>query len=1062
MKIHFRFFCLGIFLLGIEMLATASGPVRVLFLGNSITYQGTYISMIESFYRLQEPGKRMEFLNLGLPSETVSGLSEPHHADDRFPRPDLHERLGRILKEIHPDLIFACYGMNDGIYLPYDAGRFAAFRNGIRWLHQQLAATGARVVHLTPPVYDETRGGAVGYASVLDRYSRWLLQQKDSLGWEVADLHFPMLQYLESQKVSDAGFALAPDGVHPGELGHWIMAKEILRYMGYSRQVNSSDNLEALLQQYPNGRAVYELVAERQGIMKDALLTTTRHTRPEMPVGLPMPEARQKAADLERRIDQLMHPQPLALWYTHPATRWEEALPVGNGRLGAMVYGNPVHETLQLNEESIWAGSKINNDNPRAYPHLEALRKALFQNEYDSALAIAQQNFIGTPPEVRSYQPLGNLQIDYQWPVKPAAYRRELNLHTGIATTSFMVNGTTITQQVFASAPDNCLVVVLESKGKSAITATLNLTRAQDARTIASADGSLQLQGQIIDAEDPKKGPGGAHMRFAGALRVKLDKGSLTADGKQLKIRNASRVLIVLTAATDYQLEHLDFDPSIDPVAICKTILGQAGQYSANQLRQRHLEDYQAIFSRVGFQLGPDSLNKLQTDTRLAAVKKGRRDNGLIPLYFQYGRYLLMSSSRKPGHLPANLQGIWNKEFNAPWNADFHTNINLQMNYWPAEVANLSETSEILAQFMKQIAVPGAVTAREMYGTKGWTLHHLTDPFGRTGVADGVWGITPMNGPWMCFPLYEHFLFTRDTGYLRTVAYPLLKGSAEFVLGFLSRSPEGYLVTNPSHSPENVFYDQVAKKQSSLTYSATIDVEITQALFDYCREASGILQTDADFIAQIEAARRQLPPIQVNSKGCIQEWVRDFEEPEPGHRHMSHLLGLYPLTLFTSETPALYAAARNSLERRLSNGGGHTGWSRAWIVNFYARLQDGNKADEHLQALLAKSTESNLFDMHPPFQIDGNFGGTAGIAEMLLQSHQDIIELLPALPAAWPEGEVNGLCARGGFELSIRWKKGRLVEAGITSKAGGEVKVRYHNQMHTIKLAPGGSAKLKF
>jgi alpha-L-fucosidase 2 len=509
-------------------------------------------------------------------------------------------------------------------------------------------------------------------------------------------------------------------------------------------------------------------------------------------------------------------------------------------------------------------------------------------------------------------------------------------------------------------------------------------------------------------------------------------------------------------------LERLDFDPSIDPVAICKTILGQAGQYSANQLRQRHLEDYQAIFNRVGFQLGPDSLNKLPTDTRLAAVKKGRRDNWLIPLYFQYGRYLLMSSSRKPGHLPANLQGIWNKEFNAPWNADFHTNINLQMNYWPAEVANLSETSEILAQFMKQIAVPGAVTAREMYGTKGWTLHHLTDPFGRTGVADGVWGITPMNGPWMCFPLYEHFLFTRDTGYLRAVAYPLLKGSAEFVLGFLSRSPEGYLVTNPSHSPENVFYDQVAKKQSSLTYSATIDVEITQALFDYCREAAEILQTDADFIAQIEAARRQLPPIQVNSKGCIQEWVRDFEEPEPGHRHMSHLLGLYPLTLFTPETPALYAAARNSLERRLSNGGGHTGWSRAWIVNFYARLQDGNKADEHLQALLAKSTESNLFDMHPPFQIDGNFGGTAGIAEMLLQSNQNTIELLPALPAAWPDGEVSGLCARGGFELSMRWKKGRLVEAGITSKAGGEVKLRYHDQIHTIKLASGGSAKLKF
>jgi alpha-L-fucosidase 2 len=398
----------------------------------------------------------------------------------------------------------------------------------------------------------------------------------------------------------------------------------------------------------------------------------------------------------------------------------------------------------------------------------------------------------------------------------------------------------------------------------------------------------------------------------------------------------------------------------------------------------------------------------------------------------------------------------------APWNADFHTNINLQMNYWLAENCNLSEMSDPLSKFMTQLMVPGTETAKEMYGTKGWTIHHLTDPFGRTGVADGVWGITPMNGPWMTFPVYEHFLFTRDTAFLRKTAYPLLKGSAEYILGFLTKSPEGYLVTNPSHSPENTFIDPANNKRSMLTYASTADIEIITELFKYCTEAASILHTDKDFIKKLQETQKQFPPITINSKGCIQEWIRDFDETEPGHRHMSHLLGLYPLSQFTPENPELFKAAAASIERRLSQGGGHTGWSRAWIINFYARLQNGEKAYDNVLKILAKSTEHNLFDTHPPFQIDGNFGGSAGIAEMLLQSHNGIIRLLPALPNAWADGEVKGLCARGGFVVNMKWEKGKISQATVYSKKGGQSELVYNSKRQKIKLKPGETLNLRF
>ena len=750
------------------------------------------------------------------------------------------------------------------------------------------------------------------------------------------------------------------------------------------------------------------------------------------------------------------------LWYKQPAKEWIEALPLGNGRLGAMVYGNPVNEIIKLNEESIWAGCKINNNNPNALKHMDELRKALFESQYEKAKNIAEENFVGIPPEVRSYQPFGDLLINYKWKSSPEDYRRQLDLETGIATTHFRVDGKKYTQKVWISAPDNLMVVQIQSENGGLINSSFQLKRERDVAIKVWPSGIIKVQGQIIDAENPKKGPGGSHMKFSGELRLKAENGTIATTDSSLVVSNAKSISIVFTAATDYNIDKLDFDRAINPENNCKTILDKVAGFTPKILEQRHLKEYQPIFDRVKLSLGTDSYANLPTDERLDQVRNGGADNGLMALYFQYGRYLLMGSSRKPGVLPANLQGIWSHEMASPWNADFHTNINLQMNYWLAENCNLSEMSDPLSNFMTKLMVPGTATAKEMYGTKGWTIHHLTDPFGRTGVADGVWGITPMNGPWMTFPVYEHFLFTRDTTFLRKTAYPLLKGSAEYILGFLTKSPEGYLVTNPSHSPENTFIDPANNKRSMLTYASTADIEIITELFKYCTEAASILHIDKDFVLKMKEAQKQFPPITINSKGCIQEWIRDFDETEPGHRHMSHLLGLYPLSQFTPENPELFKAAAASIERRLSQGGGHTGWSRAWIINFYARLQNGEKAYDNVHKILAKSTEHNLFDTHPPFQIDGNFGGSAGIAEMLLQSHNGIIRLLPALPGAWADGEVKGLCARGGFVVNMKWEKGNITQATVYSKKGGESELVYNSKRQKIKVKPGETLKLKF
>lgn len=753
--------------------------------------------------------------------------------------------------------------------------------------------------------------------------------------------------------------------------------------------------------------------------------------------------------------------QDLELWYSAPAKQWTDALPVGNGRLGAMVFGKYDHEHIQLNEESVWAGSKINNNNPQALAHLPQIQAALFKGAYKEALDLSSRYLVGTPPRVRSYQPLGNLFINYAWKGKAQQYKRSLTLNTGIATTTYTADGNKIVQEVYASAPQDVIVVSISATRP--FDTEFFLSREQDTHDYKSTPDMAWFSGQIEDKEDPLAGPGGKHMRFTGVLKILHTDGkaaSLVTDSSAgYRVKSAKNIVLLLTGATDYNFDELNFDPAIDPLAICKTKINKAAAFPAATLKKLHVKDHRSFFDRVSFTLGEgkDPMTTMPTNERLERVRSGATDLGLIVLYYQYGRYLLMGSSRSPGRLPANLQGIWNEAYNAPWNADFHTNINLQMNYWPAETGNLPEATAPLAHFMEKLTVPGGVTAKEMYNADGWTLHHLTDAFGRTGVADGVWGVSPMAGPWMTFPLYRHYEFTGDTNYLRDIAYPIIKGSVDFVLDFLIRSPQGYLVTNPSHSPENAFFvpNSNRKESSQLCYASTIDIEITQGLFNNFINAATILHVDAGLVNKVKAAQQQLPPIKIGTNGTIQEWIEDFEETEPGHRHMSHLLGLYPLNLISPQTPDLYEAAKKTIERRLANGGGHTGWSKAWIINFYARLQDGEKCGEQVQSLLQNSTLISLLSTHPPFQIDGNFGGAAGIAEMLLQSQNNEIHILPALPSSWANGKITGLRARGGYTIAMSWQSGRLTQLTITADKAGTHSVRYGNKVLPVQLKKG-------
>lgn len=748
------------------------------------------------------------------------------------------------------------------------------------------------------------------------------------------------------------------------------------------------------------------------------------------------------------------------LWYDRYQNDWIHALPLGNGRVGAMFYGSPDRETMEINEESLWSGRQIKETNHATPADLQKIRELIFADRLAEAAQLSRETFLADPPRVRFYESMGEIFIDFADKTDFTDYKKVLELSTATATAAWKKGSTAYESECFVSEAYDALCYRV--KATAPFSCTVTMKRGQDAYTAAIANDTLVLNGRTTYAPDPQYGDGGEGLSFGARIKVISD-GTVREHRDHVSVTDATYLIVYGAFATNYNVDLFDIDESKDYRADLTACMDRLTATDYETVKSTHQKDFSKLFSALTFELDAPRYADEPTDIRLEKVKSGQRvDTDLQTLYYQFGRYLLLTSSGMKATLPANLQGKWCNGFRPPWGSDYHTNINLQMNYWPAETGNCSDTVKPLVHFMEMLSRFGEQTARDEFGARGWCINHTTDVFGRTGVHDSVdCGFFPMAGPWMCLNLWEHYEFTADRDYLREI-YPVLVGSCRFLLDYLCKSPEGYLTTSPSNSPENSFYytePDGTRRGSMLTHGATIDFEIIYALFTRTAYACGALGEDPAFADELKATLDRLPPLRVSEKyGILCEWIQDYDEVEAGHRHVSPLFGLHPADQINETNPAIFEAARNTLTRRLTYGGEggagchKVGWSQAWMINFFARFKDGEAAFERVQGLLQNCTADNLFDFHPPqlFQIDGNLGGAAGMAEMLVQSHlgtpdSRIIELLPALPKAWPTGRVTGIKARGNITLDMAWRDGKLTEVILRSPVAATVRIKNPN-----------------